>query len=397
MVPLFSKLKELAMYTGARLEIMGGCDLQCLYCHAGEKNNKTCLASEMKLERWSEIITEAKSLGIKRFTVTGGEPFLRSDWAEIVQLCGVESQVFISTNGEHFSEENLKILSGLPQVVEFRTSLDGLKTNDIIRDGSSYQRTLASLKRLKEFLPQARIMVQTTTYQNNLGEIEQLYDVLKDIPIDRWRLAQLWKTVRTERNRHILDFSNYRLMFEMYGRIIRRHQEDGQPFRLGIDNVYDSFITREEYVDFDMSAHPCLYEFDFLCINANGDLIFCPALNIPYASVKEASIMEAVSASSQLRDFKTITIGSLSCGNCRYLKICGGGCRADAYRWLGDFRTLDPNACCIMRRVEEQILPLLNEAEQKVYNQLINSAGDWPPVDGENIEKAVAKFLEKGG
>lgn len=385
------------MYTGARLEITGRCDLKCLYCHAGEKNNKICLDSEMTLEKWSEIIAEAKRLGVDRFTLTGGEPFLNPDWMKIAELCGVESQVFISTNGEHFSEENLEILSGLPQVVEFRTSLDGLATNDIIRDGSNFQRTIASLKRLKRRLPGSRIMVQTTTYQNNLGEIEQLYEILRDIPIDRWRLAQLWKTVRTERNRDILDFSNYQLMFEMYARIIRRHQNDNQPFRLGIDNVYDSFITREEYVDFNMLAHPCLYEFEFLCVNANGDLIFCPALNLPYASVKDMGIMDAVAGSSWLRDFKAITIGSLPCGNCRYLKICGGGCRADAYRWLGDLKTLDPNSCCIMRRVEEQIVPALNEAEQKVYRQLINQAGDWPPVDGENIEKAVVEFLLKKG
>ncbi|MDD5031671.1 MAG: radical SAM protein [Patescibacteria group bacterium] len=385
------------MYTGARLEITGKCDLQCLYCHAGEKNTQICLASEMTLGRWSEVIAEAKSLGVRIFTLTGGEPFLNPDWMKIAELCGAESRVIISTNGEHFSEKNLEILSGLPQVVEFRTSLDGLAANDIIRDGSSFQRTLASIKRLKEYLPGAGIMIQTTTYQNNLGEIEQLYEILKGIPITRWRLAQLWKTVRTEKNRDILDFSNYRLMFRMYARIIRRHQADGQPFRLGIDNVYDSFITREEYADFNMLAHPCLYEFEFLCVNANGDLVFCPALNLPYASVKNMGIAEAVAGSSWLRDFKAITIDSLPCGNCRYLKICGGGCRADAYRWLGDLKTLDPNSCCIMRRVEEQIMPVLNGAEQAVYHRLINSVGDWPPVDGENIEEAVARFSRKGG
>jgi radical SAM protein with 4Fe4S-binding SPASM domain len=382
------------MYQAARLEITGGCDLRCLYCHAGEKNNKTCIGKEMPLSRWSEVISEAKSLGIKRFTLTGGEPFLNPDWMKIAEMCGVESKVVISTNGEHFSDKNLEILSGLPQVLEFRTSLDGLATNDIIRDGSNYQRTIASLKKLKKRLPTAKIMIQTTTYQNNLAEIEPLYEILKSIPIDWWRLAQLWKTVRTEKNRHILNFSNYQMMFEIYAKIILQHQKDGQPFRLGIDNVYDSFVTREEYVNFDMDAHPCLYNFDFLCINANGDLIFCPALNLPYASVKDMSIKAAVSGSDWLKDFKKITISSLPCGNCRYLKICGGGCRADARRWLDSLKTLDPNACCFMRRVEEKIVPLLNDEEQKVYRKLINQAGDFPPVDGENIERAVNKFLK---
>ncbi len=385
------------MYSGARLEITGRCDLRCLYCHAGEKNNSDCLSAEMTLSRWADIIAEAKSIGVKRFTLTGGEPFLNPDWMKIVELCGAESQVLISTNGEHFSDKNLEILSGLSQVVEFRTSLDGLATNDIIRDGSSFQKTLVSLERLKRYLPKAKIMIQTTIYQNNLEEIEPLYEILKNIPVDWWRLAQLWKTVRTEKNRHILDFSNYQAMFDVYTKIIRRHQCDNQPFRLSIDSVYDSFIIKEEYTKFNLETHPCLYNFDFLCVNANGDLIFCPALNLPYASVKKMGIMEAVSASSWLKDFKTITIGSLLCGNCRYLKICGGGCRTDAYRWLGSLRTIDPNSCCMMAWVEKQIMPLLNQSEQKVYQKLINFAGDFPLVDGENIEMAVDKFLEKGG
>jgi len=379
----------------ARLELTGNCDFKCLYCHAGQKNNACKISEELPLERWLGIIDEAKQLGVKKFILSGGEPLLHPHWQEIVRHCGPETEVIFSTNGNHFNEKNLEILARLPYAREFRTSLDGLQTNDIIRHGSSYVKSLESLRRLKQRLPDSKIMVQTVVYRNNLNELKALYNILKDQGVYWWRLSQLWKTVWTEKNRGILDFSDYNLMFSAYTDIIRTYLQEEKPFRLSIDNVYDSNITLEPYANFDFSAHPCAYHFDFLCINANGDLVFCIALNLPHASVKNQSIVKAFETSVWLKDFQALNIGMLPCGNCRYLKICGGGCRADSLRWLGELKTLDPNACCVMRKIEEIIIPLLDEKAKKVYLQLIDVSADYPPVNGENIEQAVEAFKRR--
>jgi len=322
------------MFDSVRLELTGRCDMNCLYCHAGEKN-KTCYSqNELPHSRWLEIIQECKKLGIKNFILTGGEPFLYRRWSELVRACGNDVRVVISTNGKHFSKSVFAVLSDLPQVKEFRTSIDGLATNDIIRDGSSYLDSLENIRRLNQSFPDRKVMIQTVVYQQNLSEILLLYKILKDIGIYCWRLSQLWKTIRTERNRDILDFSDYEKMFELFAEVIRIHRQDGKPFLLRIDNVYYSWIKKEDYSPMRLEEHPCLYNFNFLCINANGDLIFCPALNIPFGSVKNQSIKDAIKRSAWLEDFKAITVQSLDCGNCRYISICGGGCRADAFRWL---------------------------------------------------------------
>ncbi|PJB18262.1 hypothetical protein CO115_04855 [Candidatus Falkowbacteria bacterium CG_4_9_14_3_um_filter_36_9] len=220
-------------------------------------------------------------------------------------------------------------------------------------------------------------------------EIPNLYKLLKKLGIYRWRLSQLWKTVRTEKNRDILNFSEYDKMFSLYADLISRHQGDGKPFMFSIDNVYYSWIDKEDYAPMSLSGHPCSYNYEFLCVNANGDLIFCPALNLPFASVKEQTIKEATVNSKWLSDFKNITVGSLSCGNCRYIKICGGGCRADSRRWLGTIKAIDPNSCCMMPRIEKRILPLLGEEEQKAFRSLINQDGSFPLIQGRNIQEAT--------
>ena len=382
------------MFDSVRLELTGACDMQCLYCHAGEKNTLPLIRDELPHDRWLEVIEECRSLGVKNFILTGGEPFLYRRWPELVEACGSDVRVVFSTNGKHFTNANFDLLAGFPQVKEFRTSIDGLATNDIIRDGSSYLESLENLRRLKQRFPDRKVMVQTVVYQQNLSEIPELYQALRDIGIYCWRLSQLWKTVRTERNRDILDFSDYEKMFAFFAEVIKAHQHDGKPFLLRIDNVYYSWIEKEDYAPMDLCGHPCAYNFNFLCINANGDLIFCPALNAaPLASVKNQSIKDAVEGSQWLEDFKAITVQSLGCGNCRYIKICGGGCRADALRWLGKIPVIDPNSCCMMPRIEKQILPLLGDGERKAFEALINQDGPFPAIAGRNIEQAVGSFL----
>lgn len=385
------------MFNSVRLELTGRCDMKCLYCHAGEKNTSYYNQDELPHSRWLEVIKECKSMGVKNFILTGGEPFLYRRWSELVDACGSDARVVISTNGKHFSEANLAVLSELPQVKEFRTSIDGLATNDIIREGSSYTESLESIRRLGLVFPDRKVMVQTVIYQQNLPEIPLLYQALKDIGIYCWRLSQLWKTIRTERNRNILDFSDYEKMFGFFAEVIRMHQCDSKPFLLRIDNVYYSWIEKEDYSPMDLCGHPCSYNFNFLCVNANGDLIFCPALNVPFASIKNQSVKDAIEGSAWLKDFKDITVQSVGCHGCRYIKICGGGCRADALRWFGTITKIDPNSCCMMPRIEAKILPLLGDEERKAFEALIDQNGLFPAIAGSNIEQAVSSFNKKGG
>ncbi len=378
-----------------RIELTGKCNFQCLYCHAGLKNTAGYQCDEISHQRKIELIREAKQLGVSRFTLTGGEPFLYEQWPEIVEECGSDSQVIFSTNGTCFDEKNIAIIARLPQVSEFRMSLDGLATNDIIREGSSFHKCINVISLLKNKLPDKKIMIQTVIYQQNIPEILPLYQKLKELGVYWWRLSQLWKTVRTEKNKHIVNFSNYEQMFKMYESVIKKFLYDNKPFRLSIDNAYYSWITEEDYLPMDINSHPCAYNFDNICLNANGDLMFCPAIGETFGSAKNFSLGEVLAHSEWLNSFKKIKVADFGCNSCRYLKICGGGCRADSLRWLGKKEFIDPNSCCMMPYVEKVIIPLLKGEEQAAYKKLLIIKGDYPEIGGNNIEEAIIN--RKGG
>jgi len=351
-------------------------------------NTASAIPDELSTKRILSLINEGKELGCTEFTLIGGEPFINRDWPLIVGECGHDSTVNITTNGHYFDETTLNTLAGLPQVRELRVSLDGLSSHDLIRQGSSHEMVLSAIANCTENLPDCRIVVQTTCNQRNLPELLPLYHRLRNLGIFRWRISQLWRYGRTKENEGLVEFADYNKMFSAYRELITRFHEDSKPFRLGIYNVYNSQITAEDYVEMSLDTHPCLYHFESLCIKANGEMTFCPALDLPFASVKTQPILFALQT-SWLKEFMSMTTRSVSCGNCRYIKLCGGGCRADAYAWLGDIRSLDPISCCLMTRVERDIVPILATDEQIRYHSLINTDGDMPPASGRNAIEAV--------
>ena len=69
-----------------RIAVTKRCNLNCSYCHGeGEENCAQNPKTEMTVEETSRIVKLAVSLGICRVKLTGGEPLIREDIAEIIK------------------------------------------------------------------------------------------------------------------------------------------------------------------------------------------------------------------------------------------------------------------------------------------------------------------------
>ncbi len=82
-----------------RISVTQRCDFNCLYCH---KEGEMAPRRELTVEEIGRIAAVASSLGISRFKITGGEPLLRRDIAEIIQAISPHAEeVSMTTNGSH--------------------------------------------------------------------------------------------------------------------------------------------------------------------------------------------------------------------------------------------------------------------------------------------------------
>jgi pyruvate-formate lyase-activating enzyme/TusA-related sulfurtransferase len=99
------------------------CNLRCDYCCV--RSSPTAPRRELGLERVQRIASEAPALGVSEIFVTGGEPFLLADIAEILMACAAAAPSTVLTNGMLFSGRRLTALRSLPRDrVTLQISLD---------------------------------------------------------------------------------------------------------------------------------------------------------------------------------------------------------------------------------------------------------------------------------
>jgi radical SAM protein with 4Fe4S-binding SPASM domain len=139
----------------------------------------------------------------------------------------------------------------------------------------------------------------------------------------------------------------------------------------------------KEYIQMDASVHPCAYHFQKPCVRTDGTVEFCNSLHSISASLRESGSFRVATEADAFADFYALSIGDLQvCPTCRYIQLCGGGCRGEAVTHLNDIRQPDPIACTMMPLVERIIMPVLTEKERATYRRLIRSDLLIPPCYG---------------
>ena len=123
-------------------------------------------------------------------TLTGGEPFLRSDIFDIIKYSvkkGVRTECI--SNGSLIDKElaNKIIASGLQNIA---VSLDGAKseTHDHIREKGAFEKAVSALKYLakakREFGGGPQISVWTTIMKENVNELFDIAPLVRDIGVE---------------------------------------------------------------------------------------------------------------------------------------------------------------------------------------------------------------------
>lgn len=85
-----------------RLAVTDRCNLRCQYCMPEQGLNWASSSQLLSLDEMMKLLRIASSLGIHKLRYTGGEPFLRKDFPQLMKMVHEEklfSSVSITTNG----------------------------------------------------------------------------------------------------------------------------------------------------------------------------------------------------------------------------------------------------------------------------------------------------------
>jgi len=176
------------------------CNLTCEHCFYWRNLNRR---DDLKLE---EILALARDLGrVENLNLSGGEPFLRPEFAEICRFFITNNQVrqiYVPTNG-YFTERTLNALKSIfeEKVLEMfvcELSMDGMPEyhNKFRGNPKSFEKLLETydaLAELQKSEPRLRIHAISTATSENMDEIKRLTTYLYDRcpQIDHHNLAMI--------------------------------------------------------------------------------------------------------------------------------------------------------------------------------------------------------------
>jgi radical SAM protein with 4Fe4S-binding SPASM domain len=164
--------------------------LRCTHCEA---NAATAAPDELNTAEALAVIDDLAQLGCENLFLTGGEPLVRPDWAEIAKAAvACDLCVSVISNGVLVNEANVAALESAG-VFGLSISLDGLRVaHDKIRlpvrgsTASSYDSAIRAIELASASGLNAAVI--TLIHRNNLHELPALHDLLVTLGIRVWQL-----------------------------------------------------------------------------------------------------------------------------------------------------------------------------------------------------------------
>ncbi len=296
------------------------CNYSCPFCEASAGR---CAPDELTTEEARALIDDLAAMGLKRFLISGGEPFQRPDLPVLLKHASEKSlQLGVVTNGYYISQ-HWKQLKGLRWFLYF-TSLDGLeKDHDRWRGvEGSFSRALDALRLVADIHVPVR-MVNTVVHENNIDQMAQLIPILRSHGVTHWHLTPLMNIGRAQRQGifHLSQATLHTLL-----EFVDAHQSiPGLHIALGESHGYLQCFS-EKHVGKPFFCGAGLTRCSIL---PNGDVLGCH--QVYDSRLAEGNIRKNPFSQIWKEGFQRFRQPHIpsACTECQYLDQCQGGCWAE--------------------------------------------------------------------
>ncbi len=294
------------------------CNMKCEHCfYWKELNQKTDLTFE-------ELVALSNELGrIETLNLSGGEPFIRKDFARICrQFIRNNSvrEIYVPTNG-YFTDRTIRALQNVleePSLKEIgvEISLDGMPGfhDEFRKTRYAFHRameTYDAMAELQKSDPRLQIYAISTATEDNMGEIRQLTTFLHD------RCPQMvhhhLALIRGDRKNPSLQGPSLQEFRELH-EYARRLWQSRQEARNGsvVDTLLQHVKTRT--AEQQRQIVPCRAGILSAVVYANGDVGVCEQ-RPPIGNLRQSSFMELWRAHATGQVRKSIKAGECYCTN----------------------------------------------------------------------------------
>lgn len=342
------------------IEITNGCNLRCKYC--SHFNSSGDVGIDLPTEEWLRFFEELKSCAVMEVTFSGGEPFYRKDFRDI--LTGIiknKMRYSILSNGTLITDEMAEFIASTHRCNSIQISLDGSvpEIHDACRGAGSFTKAMEGVACLKRH--QIPFNVRVTINRYNVKDLENIAELLLEeigLPSFSTNSATHFGLCKSNAEQVQLTPEEHYLAMETLQTLDNRYSDRIQASAGPLANLKawnkmkkaHSQGLIEPPIPGGGHLTSCGGPMSKIAVRSDGVIVPCNLLShIELGRINKDNLREIWSHHPQLirlRERQRISLKDFEfCSGCDYIEYCKGGCPAVAYNILGDEYHPSPDSC----------------------------------------------------
>ena len=362
--------------------VTGRCNFRCRHCYMDAPD---AALGELSTEEAFDLIDQMAECGVQNVDITGGEPFVRKDFWQLVDRILSHKMVInqVYTNGWLLDDSILDKFESRGLKPEFSISFDGVGWHDWMRGVPGAEEAALrafGLCKKRGFYATASVCI----HRGNVSSLPQTIEALRTVGVTEAKtsnvdMTDLW---RCHSEGNAMTQQEYMDAMIPY---ITWYYEAGRPIedlefggiaRLRKDAPGELSARCYDGTEACMDCYLCGATRKSCYITPEGRLLPCmPMTSSPEQSkfprVQDIGLQKGLSDSYYMQfvngRVKDLFAANQECAGCSYRYKCGGGCRAAALTGADhDLMGCDRDMCMFWKNhYDERILQTIREAEAK--------------------------------
>ena len=337
-------------------ELTSRCNFNCRMCYIHDCS--ATAAGELSASDWLNIGKQAADAGAVFVLLTGGEPLLRRDFAEIYTgLKKLGLMISINTNGFLLSGEIAELFEKNPPM-RINVSLYGDSRETYLEQCGvdAFETVVANIRRMKAAGVQMKLNICFTP--QNAGRFEQLSKLADELELHCQAAVYMYPPVRraggeTPFSRlSATEAAKLRIKWDLL-----RGKDD--KIRSAAD--YFAKLQLRECEDSGLPGEGvrCRAGHTSYWIGANGDMLMCGMIPKPCGNVMESGFE---SCRRKAHDFMQTVSMPAKCTACTLRPVCCV-CPAACFAETGDFTKAPPYLCEMSEKIRQTVLEKASEGK----------------------------------
>ncbi|MHB1698942.1 MAG: TIGR04053 family radical SAM/SPASM domain-containing protein [Acidobacteriaceae bacterium] len=336
-------------------EATQACDLACVHCRASAQPDRHPM--ELSTSEAKHLIDQIAGLQVPVFVITGGDPIKRPDLFELIghaRSSGV--RVSLTPSATPLLTRQIIVQLKEAGLARLAVSLDGARaeTHDSFRGmAGSFQRTLDAIRWANEIgLP---TQINTTFSRRNIGEIDQMVELIEHLGISLWSVFFLVPTGRGK----LAELLNADEFEQVFARLHQLSKTSSFDIKTTEAQHYRRYTLQQGVAKRKAggAGSPPQKTSDsigraprglndgkgFVFISHTGEVFPSGFLPVTAGNVRQQPLAAIYRDSPLFRNLRDTGKLEGKCGACEFKQVCGGS-RSRAYALTGNPYAEEP--CC---------------------------------------------------